>query len=105
MKNIELVQTGLRIEKSLLKKIEKLSQDEGVDRMSWMRRALSTFVKGEENGMKEEAFEDYILLRIDEDELKEILNIKKIPTDIQEARKAKIKQILEVKTDGKDIHK
>ena len=94
MKNIELVQTGLRIEKSLLKKIEKLSQDEGVDRMSWMRRALSTFVKGQEEGIREQAFEDHISLRTDEYELKEILNIKNVPKDIKEARKKVLDSIV-----------
>ena len=83
---VKTVQLGLRIEEDLLKRIEIIAQQEGIDKMSWIRRALATFLAGEEEGMKDEAIEDYIQLRIDEDELKHILNKKTIAKDIAKAR-------------------
>ena len=88
------VQIGLRLEKELLDKIEKLSDYEGIDKMSWIRRALANFVKDEEDGMSDAAIEDYIHLRIDEKQLKDYANFTKVPEDVQQARKdvlAKIK--------------
>ena len=81
------VQLGLRIDEEVLKNIEKMAQHENIDKMSWIRRALSTFLKGEELEAKSSAVEDYIQLRIDETELKRITNFTKIPADIQAARK------------------
>jgi len=81
------IQLGLRIDEELLKKIEKMAQYENIDKMSWIRRALATFLKGEEIEAKTEAIEDYINLRIDEKELENITGMNKIPKDLQEARK------------------
>lgn len=87
-------QIGLRLENDLLKKIEKLANSEGIDRMAWIKRALGVFVGDEEAGMMDEAIEDYIHLRIDENELKNISGIKKVPIDVQEARKITLKSII-----------
>lgn len=81
------IQIGLRIDEDLLKKIESLSDYEGVDKMSWMRRALATFVNGEEQAACDEAIENYIHLRINEDEFLKITKMKKISKDIEQARK------------------
>ncbi len=81
------VQLGLRIDGDLLKKIERMAQHENIDKMSWIRRALGTFLKGEEEEAVTMAVEDYISLRIDETELKKISSFSKIPEDIQAARK------------------
>ena len=81
------IQLGLRIDKELLEKIEKLSGFEGIDKMSWIRRALASFVDDVEDEMEDCAIEDYINLRIDEKELENITGMKKIPKDLQEARK------------------
>jgi hypothetical protein len=89
------VQLGLRIEKELLDKIEKLSDYEGIDKMAWIRRALANFVHDEENGMSDEAIEDFIHLRIDESELKDFTGFEKIPRDILSAREKVLNQISE----------
>ncbi len=89
------IQLGLRIDVDLLKKIEKMAQHESIDKMSWIRRALASFLKGEEEAAVTMAVEDYINLRIDETELRKITSFSKIPEDIQAARKevlAKIKE-------------
>jgi len=89
------IQLGLRIDEELLEKIEKMAQYENIDKMSWIRRALATFLKGEEIEAKTEAIEDYINLRMDEKDLKNITGMKEVPKDIQEARNdvlSKIKQ-------------
>jgi len=89
------VQLGLRIDVDLLKKIDKMAQYESIDKMSWIRRALATFVKGEEIEARSEAIEDYIHLRIDESELKKITSFTKISEDIQNARKEVLNMIKE----------
>ena len=87
-------QIGLRLDKELLDKISKLSEHEGIDRMAWIRRALANFVNDEEDGMSDAAIEDYINLRIDEKEMKDFTGFKKIPEDIQEARKKVLSKIV-----------
>ena len=47
------IQLGLRIDKELLEKIEKLSGFEGIDKMSWIRRALASFVDDVEDEMED----------------------------------------------------
>lgn len=87
------IQLGLRIDEELLGKIEKMAQYENIDKMSWIRRALATFLKGEEIEAKSEAIEDYINLRIDEKDLKNISGMKDVSKDIQEARKEVLNKI------------
>ena len=89
------VQLGLRIDVDLLRKIEKMAQHESIDKMSWIRRALASFLKGEEEEAITMAAEDYISLRIDENEFKKISSFNKIPEDIQTARKAVLIKIKE----------
>ena len=86
-------QIGLRLDKELLDKINNLSEHEGIDRMSWIRRALACFVNETETAMSDDAIDDYINLRIDEKALKEFTNYSKIPEDIQKARKSKLESI------------
>ena len=97
-KTNKTVQLGLRIDTQLLEKIEKLADIERIDKMSWIRRALATFVNGEEKGAIDEAVEDYINLRCDEDELKRVASFDKIPDDIQNARK---EVIIKLKNEAK----
>ena len=87
------IQLGLRIDKSLLKEIEYLSESEGVDKMSWIKRALADFVNEEKDSMSKEAVKDYIGLVIDENDLKKFTEFSKIPKDIEEARKEVLNKI------------
>ena len=90
-------QVGLRIKKSLLKKIEEMSNEEGVDKMDYIKRAIAIFVGDHKNDIAEEAIKDYINLTIDEKILLEYVEFKKIPRDIKEARQSRLKQIVEGK--------
>ena len=87
------IQLGLRIDKDLLKDIEYLSKSEGVDKMSWIKRALADFVNEEKDAMSKEAVKDYIGLVIDERDFKEFTGFSKIPKDIEEARKEVLNKI------------
>src|SRR3989338_7403647 len=89
------IQLGLRIDKELLEKIEKMAQYENIDKMSWIRRALATFLKGEEIEAKSEAIENYVNLRIDEKELRNITEMKEVSKDLQDARKEVLNRIKE----------
>lgn len=91
------IQLGLRIDEELNEEIEFLSQSEGVDKMAWIRRALADFVNQERDSMAKESVKDYINLVIDEKELKEFTGFKKIPEDIINARKLKLKTTIEGK--------
>ena len=91
------IQIGLRLDKELLDKISKLSEREGIDRMAWIRRALAIFVNDEEDGMTDAAIEDYINLRIDEKDLRDYTGFKRIPKDIQEARKRVLSKMVDKK--------
>ena len=93
-KETSTVQIGLRLEKDLLERIESLAEDEGVDKMAWIRRALANFVQDEEDGMADAAIEDYLNLRIDEKELLNYVEFKKIPKDIQDARSLLLKSMI-----------
>lgn len=86
-------QIGLRIDEDILKRIKTMSEHEGIDKMSWIRRALATFLAGEEMAKKDEAIEDFIHLRIDEKELKDVLNNKKIAKDIIKAREETLQTV------------
>ena len=89
------IQLGLRIDEELLEKIEKLSDFEGIDKMSWIRRALARFVDDVEDEMEDRAIKDYLNLRIDEKELKSLTGMKEISKDLQEARKDILNKIKE----------
>ena len=94
------IQLGLRIDVQLLDKIKKLSEIDNIDKMSWIRQALSTFVSTEEKKTIDETISNYINLRCNEDELKRIISLNKIPKDIQDARKEvliKIKNSVTIK--------
>jgi predicted DNA-binding protein len=99
------IQLGIRIEKDLMDRIEDLAKNEGIDRSLWIKRALATFVAGEESGMADEAIEDFIHLRIDEKTLLDYADFDKVPKDILKARETKLKNVLEEKSNGKNIHK
>jgi hypothetical protein len=81
------IQLGLRIDKDLLKEIEFLSRSEGVDKMSWIKRALAVSVDEEKTNMNKQAVKDYIELVIDEKDFRELTGFSKIPKDIEEARR------------------
>ena len=88
------IQIGLRLDKELLEKIERLSEHECIEKMAWIRRALAVFVSDEEAGIADEAIDDYIHLRIDEEQLRDYTGFKKIPDDIKEARKKALEKIM-----------
>lgn len=92
-KKRETVQIGLRLEKALLDKVEDLSDYEGIDKMSFIRRAIASFIGEVEDSMADKAIEDYINLRIDEAELKKYAGLKLVPKDVQEARQDMLKKI------------
>jgi len=93
VKETETTQIGLRIDTNLLKEIDEMAEYENIDRMSWIRRALATFLKGEQLEAKNEAIENYVELIIDENKLKEILALNEIPIDLKKAREETLNKI------------
>ncbi len=83
----ETIQIGLRIEKELLRSLEFFAKTNKVDKMALIRQAIAGYVDDMEAAFEDAAVEDFIRLRINEDELKEHLHLKEISTDVKEARK------------------
>jgi len=81
------IQLGLRVDIQLLDRIKKLANVDKIDKMSWIRQSLSTFISNEEKKVIDEIIENYINLRCDENELKRVASFNKIPKDIQNARR------------------
>lgn len=87
------VQVGLRIEKDLLKRIEALAEIEAIDKMSFIKQALASFVQDAEDETQQSLIRDYIKLIIDEKELKRLAKLEEIPSDIKEARKEFLRNV------------
>ena len=96
-KETKTTQIGLRLDNELLGTIEKLAEFDKIDKMTWIRQAIADRIDEVEDEIKDTANEDYIWLRIDEEELKNITGLKKIPNDLIAARKESLQQIIKKK--------
>lgn len=96
-KENKTVQLTFRIDSELVKKLEFFADGMRTDKMSLIRNIIASFIIDAENSYKDAAIEDYIKLRIDEKELKDMAGMKTIPEDVQEARKSSMKKIMEKK--------
>ena len=85
---------SVRIPNDLLDEIDELAEIEGVDRPTWIKRALLTFAEQMNSEWEDEAISDYINLRIDEKKLLENVSFKKIPEDINKAREEVLNLII-----------
>jgi predicted DNA-binding protein len=92
-KESDTIQIGLRIEKDLLESLEFFAKNSKIDKMAMIRQAIASYVTEMEDSFEDAAIEDYICLRIDEQEFKEHTGLKEIPKDIKEARQETIKSI------------
>ncbi len=93
MKNKETVQLGLRIDKKLLEEIENLAEAEKIDKMSWIRRAINLHFFEVKDKIKEQWIKSYLNLSLDEEDFKKLMNLKKIPPDLEKVRKEKLNQL------------
>ncbi|PIN76521.1 hypothetical protein COV22_00285 [Candidatus Woesearchaeota archaeon CG10_big_fil_rev_8_21_14_0_10_47_5] len=99
---------SIRIPNDILKELDSMAETENIDRISWIRRAIIMSIEHLSEAEIDGAIEDYICLRIDEEELKEITGMKKISDDLKKAREGKItflqqKSISEGRKDGKNL--
>jgi predicted transcriptional regulator len=98
---------SIRIPNDILKELDSMAETENIDRISWIRRAIMMAIEDLNQAEVDGAIEDYVCLRIDEAELKDISGMKKIPDDLKKAREGKItflmqKSISEGRKDGKN---
>jgi hypothetical protein len=87
------MQIGLRLDKDMIHKIEELSSYEHIDKMSWIRRALSLAIIDVESRIADEVLKNYINLRADDKTLFKWTGLNTIPKDIRGARERKLKGI------------
>jgi len=97
-KESKTTQIGLRIEIDLLKSVEEYAKDLGVDRMTLIRLAVTEFILDMEREDDLESIEDYIAGLIDNKQFREETGMEKVPADIQEARKSRLKLLVEKKS-------
>lgn len=87
---------SVRLDDSLVKDIEKYSKLLGVDKSHFIQKGTEMFLGEMAKGYKDEALQDYLNLRITDEDLCDALDIEKVPFDIRKAReevlKSKIKE-------------
>ncbi|MBU1102983.1 MAG: ribbon-helix-helix protein, CopG family [Nanoarchaeota archaeon] len=91
---------GIYLENEMLKRLIEIAKEQGIDKSAVIKQAIQEFIDNIDDKMDKYFIEDYINLKITENELKERFEWKEIPKDIQEARKeilSKIKQEAKVK--------
>lgn len=91
--NTKSTPLSLRIPHKLLHKIDEMAGVENIDRISWIKRAIIMSIETLEEAGTDGAIKDYISLRISEEDLINITGMKKIPKDLQEARKEVLNKI------------
>jgi len=93
-KEPKTTQIGLRLDNELLEKIEELAEYDKVDKMTWIRQAISERIDDIEDERDDVAIEDYIHARISKEEFKEEMDWKSVPSDLKQARAESIKHIV-----------
>jgi predicted DNA-binding protein len=88
---------GLRIETEQLKRIEELAKYQGTDKMEFIRMAIGSFLQEVEETQEDMAIQNYVKARMNEEELINFLDIKKIPEDLKEARRQYISELIKKK--------
>lgn len=90
------ITVSFRLPQELVEDIDFLREALNLDRGTFVKNALSSFVDDSLEAYKKEAISDYVNLIIDEDELKGFLEKSKkykIPKDIKEARARRLRGI------------
>ena len=88
---------GIYFEEKMLKEINDFAKLEGIDRTAFIKRAIQDSLDDLALQRNDLDIEDYVNLRISEEELKKSLGWKQVPKDLQEARKGKLREIKEGK--------
>ena len=99
-------QIGLRLDIGLLEDIKEIARLGKVDPMLWIKRTLSDQARMDLYELKymniDNMNDEFIHLRITAEELKKALSIKKIPSDIINARKEVLKKMVDKKVSVSD---
>lgn len=84
---------GIYLENEMLKRLIEIAKEQGIDKSAVIKQAIQEFIDNIDDKMDKYFIEDYINLKITENELKERFEWKEIPKDIQEARKEVLNRI------------
>lgn len=84
---------GIYLENEMLKRLIEIAKEQGIDKSAVIKQAIQEFIDNIDDKMDKYFIEDYIHLKITENELKERFEWKEIPKDIQEARKEILNRI------------
>jgi len=86
-----------RLEKSTLDELEYYSNLIKIDKTDMLREAIEDYLDELDREIEDDAIEDYVNLRIDEEKLKSITKMKVIPKDLQAARMKILEKLMEKK--------
>jgi predicted DNA-binding protein len=98
MKNVKKEKTGttvvhsIRLDKTQLRDIERISKITGMDKAELFRDAIDDYIENFDSETIDIANNDYINLRINEERYLMITGFEKVAEDIKEARKEKLKK-------------
>jgi predicted DNA-binding protein len=93
MVNKKTIQLGVRVDKDLMNRLDFFAKQQNVDKMDYVRQAISLFVAEMEKGYEEELIEEYVSARIGEKEFKELMRINSIDLDLKKIRKLNLEKI------------
>ena len=84
---------SIRISPETYKELDFFSDKKQETKMEIVRQAISSFLEEANDAFDDAALEDYINLRIDEENYLKETGLKKVPRDIAEERKKKLQSI------------
>jgi predicted DNA-binding protein len=88
---------GVRLDPDTYEELEFFSGEKKSTKMEFIRLAIESYLEEARNAFEDEAIQDFINLRIDEEEYLKFTEKKKVPRDIQEARKRRLEEISQEK--------
>ncbi len=96
--NTKSTPISIRIPNKILEEVDSMAEVENIDRISWIKRAIIMSIETLNEARIDGAIEDFIALRIGEEELKEITETKKIPEDLKSIRKSRLEYLKKSKS-------
>lgn len=86
---------NVRLDADLDVRLNDFVNSTNIDKRTWVRQAIISFLDEMDDEMEDKAIEDYICARITSDEFKSYLNYREIPADLEQKRKEYLDSILD----------
>lgn len=93
--------TSIRFDPDLLNEVDFIAKEEGIDKATWIKRAVKEEVRVWYEDIRKALAENYIKLRIDDAEYLRLSKSKTIPTEIKKAREQFLQVVVTSKEDSR----